>query len=92
MILKDALKLISGQQKIKIGAVDGVGFFYIGKASDFTSLMEKVGGEIMLRDVLDARFADPVADPGAVIIIVTGEEFGRWWCTSESEESDLSFR
>lgn len=92
MTLHETVAALEPSQQIKVGANLGTCYFYIGQAGDLQETLQKFGFfELWHREVVETRPADPAADPGTTIIMVSGTDRGRFWATDERKGSAMEF-
>ena len=85
MILKEQLAMVSG--KVKIGAVNGSGFFYAGKAEKAVKMFNDQGyGKLLDRRVAET-YGSMIGE--GTILLVEGKERGGYWSIEESDGTVL---
>lgn len=83
MTLHETVAELEPGQRIKVGAECGTGYFYIGNAGDLSGKIKFGAPDLRGRRVVEVRGADEAADPGTTIILVAGQDKGRFWSTDE---------
>lgn len=91
MTLYETVQPMEPRQRIKVGAECGTGYFYIGNAGDLSGKIKFGASDLRSRCVIEVRGADEAADPGTTIIMVTGQDKGRFWSTDERRSPALAY-
>lgn len=108
MKLSDLLSTLPPDHRIKLGAVDGVAWFYVGTVGDLTKNMAQYNKRLKSlsrirgweyhplsnREVIEWSISDPFAEPEECIrVLITGQELGAFWMTTEADRfPEMKFR